>query len=111
MKFKTKEEFITRIMAGDRFTKVNSDLVYYYDSNEDNPFRYGEFPLSGNWEQILIDELTLVEPEPIIERRWKMLKDYDNITKESEYYHNQASINKKYNDWYKGSYIDVKVKG
>lgn len=63
----TKEEFITRAMAGEVFLDNNNRV--FYDASEDNPFRYETNPLNGNWD--LLDgktkRFTLEQPEPKIE--------------------------------------------
>ena len=59
----TKEEFIKRSMTGDVF-ELNGEK-YYYDSNENNPFRANDMSLNGYWYYFDgINEFTLVEPEP-----------------------------------------------
>lgn len=63
----TKEEFITRSMAGDVFEFKGN--TFYYDNNEkSNPFRLCQQALSSDWDKFNgINEFTLVEPEPEME--------------------------------------------
>lgn len=60
----TKEEFIKRSMAGDRFKFDKS--IYCYDKNEIVPFRVDGTALHTGWYKFDgINEFTLVEPELI----------------------------------------------
>ena len=76
----TKEEFITRSMAGDVFEFRGN--TFYYDNNEkSNPFRLCQQALSSDWDKFNgINEFTLVEPEPEMEF-WVMFRIYDRIQK------------------------------
>ena len=56
---------------------------------------------------------TLVEPEPVIERRWIWLKDFEEITKVGYYISDDYAKDRNLisQGWYKSEmYIDVKVK-
>lgn len=108
----TKEEFITRTMAGDVFIHESNKL--FYDSAMTNPFRYGKNPLHYNWDLFDSNNLfTLEQPKPKIERRWKYRRDTDGITEESLSYYSDESSNYFKKDWYKAEdcFIDVEIKG
>ena len=46
----TKEEFITRSMAGEVFIRVGGGRRYFYDETEVNPFRLSGAPMSDAWQ-------------------------------------------------------------
>ena len=109
----TKEEFITRSMAGEVFLDGSNKL--FYDMSEDIPFRYEKEPLKGNWD--LFDgetkRFTLEQPKPKIERRWKYRRDLNGITEESLSYYSDKVSGQFKDDWYKAEdcFIDVEIKG
>ena len=45
----------------------------------------------------------------VLEKRWKMLKDYNAYTSETTNYYNQNQIAAYYTDWYKGQMIEVEI--
>ena len=109
----TKEEFITRSMAGEVFLNGNNRL--FYSVSETNPFRLNGNTLHWGWD--LFDgetkKFTLEQPKPKIERRWKYRRDTDGITEESLSYYSDESSNYFKKDWYKAEdcFIDVEIKG
>ena len=109
----TKEEFITRSMAGEVFLYDNSRL--FYSVSETNPFRLEGSPLHYNWD--LLDgetkHFTLEQPKPKIERRWKYRRDTEGITEESLSYYSDKVSGQFKDDWYKAEdcFIDVEIKG
>lgn len=112
-KFKTKEEFIKSVIQGDVWELDN--YKYYYDSSsKETPFRLDNTALAGGfWRNVTTEEFTLVEPEPVYEERWQMMKDVDyNFTNCTQHYYNQKRIDEEYPEyerWYKGQSIKVKV--
>ena len=86
----TKEEFITRSMAGEVFVYKNYRL--FYDPYQIIPFRLNEEELDTCWKLFNGKELfTLEQPKPRIERRWKWRKDTSDYTEETDCYHNDAN--------------------
>ena len=111
-RFKTKEEFIESVMNGDVWELKWSK--FYYDISMNNPFRVNSSPMSNTWSNVTKEEFTLVESEPVMEKRWKMLKDCDGYTKYTDAYYNQTEIDgglKESYGWYKGDFIEVEIKG
>ena len=113
----TKEEFITRSMAGEVFISTHNSKRFYYDNKYTIPFRVNNEDLDNNWSYMDGEHLfTLEQPKPKIERRWKYLKNYrDGRTMESAQYYNDSKVN-EYLDltkWYKAEccFIDVEIKG
>ena len=49
------------------------------------------------------------KPEPVMEKRWQMLKDYKRTTLVTNTYCNQEFKDENYPDWYKGNMIEVEV--
>ena len=109
----TKEEFITRSMAGEVFMHSNNKM--FYDSSENNPFRYEMGPLNGNWDRLdgRTEQFTLEQPKLKIERRWKYRRDADGVTEESLSYYSDKISGQFKDDWYKAEdcFIDVEIKG
>ena len=112
----TKEEFITRSMAGEVFISTHSNSRFYYDNRYTMPFRVNNADLDNSWNYMDGKYLfTLEQPKPKIERRWKYLKNNsDGRTMESAQYYSDSKVN-KYLDltkWYKAenSFIDVEIK-
>ena len=110
----TKEEFITRSMAGEVFLHGNNKL--FYDNSEDNPLRYEMDSLNGNWS--LLDGktkyFTLEQPKPKIERRWKYRIDKIGYTEETDCYYTDEKAKSVLNSLYykaEDCFIDVEVKG
>ena len=113
MRFQTKEEFIARVMAGDRFIrKDNPENIYHYDNSHIEPFRVGSYAMSAAWDNIVSRVFELVKPEPIIETRWRMAKDESTTTSVTVNYVNQVAIDTTYlvGGWYKLDSIEVEVK-
>ena len=115
----TKEEFITRSMKGEVFLDSNRDK-YFYDENEDNPFRFNKSAISSAWDSFNItrfgssNELfTLEEPEPVYEDRYIWLKDRKTETEASNSYMSDNHAEKfryKEDGWYKSDMkITVKI--
>ena len=48
----TKEEFITKSMAGEVFIRVSGGRRYFYDETEVNPFRLSGTPMSDAWQHM-----------------------------------------------------------
>ena len=54
-----------------------------------------------------------IKPEPILETRWRMMRDYQSYTDCTNAYLNQKYIDSGYKEedgWYKGDSIEVEVK-
>ena len=82
----TKEEFITRSMAGEVFISVEYGSRFHYDNTKTMPFRLGNDTLDQAWRRLDGYSLfTLEQPKPRIERRWKWRQDSKGYTKESSY--------------------------
>lgn len=109
----TKEEFITRSMAGEVFLDKNLSR-FYYDNSKKQPFRLNDVPLTAAWSIFNGQELLTVEkPKPRIERRWKWRKDKLNCTEESYYYYSDTcTLPFNPEGWYKAEdcFIDVEIK-
>lgn len=100
-------------MNGEKF-KYNG-CIYHYDKTKDNPFRMDVSGLNVNWDNIDGEiEFTVVEPEPVIERRWKWLKDkYKGYTTETGYMSDSYAKDTWYveSGYYKSEfYIDVEIR-
>ena len=113
----TKEEFITRSMAGEVFLDKNLSR-FYYDNSKEQPFRLNNVPLTTAWYIFNGQKLfTLEQPKPKIERRWKYRKDCkEGDTHETSIYVSDeyAKENRFLKDkWYKAEdcFIDVEIKG
>ena len=115
----TKEAFITRSMKGEVFLDSNGDK-YFYDENEDNPFRFNKSAISAAWDSFNItrfgssNELfTLEEPKPVYEDRYIWLKDYDGYTVQSMHVSDKYAESRSFKEenWYKSDMkITVKIK-
>jgi len=109
MKFKSKEEFINRVMKGEKFKASNGDILYYSEAYN-NPFRHGDASMEGRWYSITTEDFEIVEPEPKIELRWRVAKNFNDLTEVTSWYYNQKYIDKYYKGWYKfGDPIEVEV--
>lgn len=110
-RFKTVEEFIQSVMSGDKWGIDGTEEEYFYDSEEVQPFRTQHYPMQESWAQVLTKEFTLVEPKPIIERRWMMLKTEEDHTVTSKYYYSQEVIDSDWYGWHKHptNFIDVQL--
>lgn len=109
----TKEEFITRAMAGEVFLHKNNKL--FYDPTKEIPFRYDIEDLDNCWSLLDGKHLfTLEQPKPCIERRWKWRKDNKEITNETSYVSDNYATEQSYQQkgWYKAEdcFIDVEIK-
>lgn len=109
----TKEEFITRSMAGEVFFYNNKKV--FYDSSFGNPFRYEREELNGNWDLFdgKIKIFTLGQPKPRIERRWKYRADRKDYTIETNLYYSEEKAKSSLDSHYykaEDCYIDVEVK-
>ena len=63
----TKEEFITRAMAGEVFIHTNTDTTLFYDNTKSNPFRADQSTIVESWVYFNGKELfTLEQPKPSI---------------------------------------------
>ena len=108
----TKEEFITRSMAGEVFID-SYNHKHYYDDTETNPFRRSNQALRDNWDSFTDGTLfTLEEPKPVFEDRWQIRKDQEGYTLSTSNYYNLYYIDKDYKEsdgYYKGPKIAVEV--
>lgn len=110
----TKDEFIVRSMAGERFRYEGR--TYHYDNSFINPFRVEEYSIGAYWGYIDGKNIfEILEPEPKIERRWKWRRNSKGRTDETSSYLSDTyaeSHNYEINGWYKieDCYIDVEVK-
>ena len=111
----TKEEFITRSMAGEVFISTHSNKRFYYDNKYTIPFRLNNEDLDNNWNYMDGRHTFILEqPKPKIERRWKWRKDNKHYTEETDCYHSDANVSHlQGSDWYKAEkcFIDVEIKG
>ena len=107
----TKKEFIKRSMKGEVF--LNRGAMYFYSEEFNVPFRVDYLAIGNSWR--LFDGQTLFtseEPKPIIERRWKWLKDYDDYTACTNYLTDRYAIVNEYSNagYYKSDmFIDVEA--
>ena len=121
-KFKlTRKEFVNMTEDGAVFEYYGA--IYFFDDSKTNPYRFkanGQDYTNGidlSWGNFNGEnEFTLIEPEPVIERRWIWLNDImiDGATSTSTYYvSDKYAEDKKYKQqgWYKSeTYVDVEVR-
>lgn len=109
----TKEEFITRSMAGEVFVYNNNK--FFYNTSFTNPFRINGTGMEGSWD-IFNDKtklFTLDQSKPRIERRWKYRIDLTGVKNETVgYYSDEKARIDLNNNYYKveDCYIDVEIK-
>ena len=112
----TKEEFITRSMAGEVFISTHSDKKFFYDNKYNIPFRVNHEDLDNNWNYMDGKHtFTLEQPNPKIERRWKYRRDKIGYTEETDCYYSDEKAKSVLNGmlYYKTEdcFIDVEIKG
>ena len=104
----SKEEFITRSMAGERFTRGPNEVELFYDVAESNPFRSGKTHIQHSWGHFDGKTKFIIVEKSIIERRWVWLQDYKESTLISTLMSNQ--VPEEGEGWYKsGIFIDVEL--
>lgn len=106
----TKEEFITRSMAGEVF--INNGSKLFYDPTKTNPFRIGDAGLGNSWS--IFDGKTVFRVKAPVERRWRWRRDNEGFTSESNYMTEECAVERGHtpqNGWYKveNIFIDVNV--
>lgn len=113
----TKEEFIKRSMAGEKFIGKVGD-IFHYDGTHISPFRINQTVIGNSWNDFNNDSdalFTLVQPEPVIERRYKWFKnEEDGETHETSFMSDDCAIrnNCLVNGWCKDENLfrDVEIK-
>ena len=112
-KFETVDEFIKSVMSGDTYHTERMNLTIGYDNNHETPFRCNEYPLTSEWGYILRESFVLVKPKPIIERRYRLLRDDNNGSTSimGNYYSEVAKRFLIAGGWYKHptDFIDVEL--
>ena len=122
-KFKlTRKEFVNMAEAGCVFEF--DENRYFFDETQNSPYRFkgiqmiDSVSIDSSWKHFNgQNEFTLVEPEPVLERRWIWLKDSISnigVTNMSAYVSDSYAEHLEYVDkgFYKSEmYIDVEITG